>query len=607
MTKQIHNVSQGSQEWLNLRLTKRPASLIGAVMGLSPYTTRNEVLKIYATGIPAEINDFVQQFVFAEGHRVEPLAREIIENTIGEDLSPMVYSKGALSASTDGINFAETIGFECKQWNDDLAKLVIDGVVPDSHMPQVQQSLLVTGADEWYFTVSDGTEEKTVYTVVKPNQSWFNRIEAAWSQFETDLAEYAPIVHNAKPEGEAVKELPALFVHAYGEITTNNMQDFGDALAKSLANSRAIVLVTDQDFANANKAAKQYRDQIEKLEAVKKSMLEQTTSIGEAARMIDEWKEDLRVTALQLEKDVKREDLAKKESIIMGAKYAYADYLIELRKEVLPINLAVEQPIFANAIARKRDYNSMQNAVDTMLANAKIEAAEAANTIKAKLTYLDDVAKDYKFLFNDLQSIIYMTKDHYEMTVRVRIESHKKAEADKLEAQRLQIEAEAKRKAEAEQAAKLEAEREKIRQEEQAKIAEEARLETLRIAEEKLKAEANKPTPEKLRAQAKEMSIAAEYADRNEDRNREKNAALDLMKKADELEKELQETSLYDDSFEVIPTVIEDPLPSTRSTRQRIIWAVVGEFDISYKEAEKLIFDEFYFNEEMEEDEMEAV
>ena len=158
----------------------------------------------------------------------------------------------------------------------------------------------------------------------------------------------------------------------------------------------------------------------------------------------------------------------------------------------------------------------------------------------------------------------------------------------------MQIEAEAKRKAEAEQVAKLEAERKKIRQEELAKIEEEARIETLRITEEKLKAEANKPTPEKLRAQAKEMSIAAEYADRNEDRNREKNAASDLMKKADELEKELQETSFYDDSFEVIPTVIED-LQQPKSIRDLIIWAVVGEFDVSYALAEQMILTEFHY------------
>jgi predicted phage-related endonuclease len=454
-------------------MTKRPASLIAAVMGLSPYQTRDDVLKLYSTGIVPEIDANLQR-IFDNGHRIEPMARSIIENIIGEDLSPVVYSDGLLSCSTDGITFDESIGFECKQWNKKLEQDVIDGIVPDSHMPQVQQCLMITGAQEWYFTVSDGTKENTVYTIVKPDQKWFDRITAAWAQFETDLANYAPVIHAEKPVHDAVKELPALVIHAYGEITTNNMQDFGNALAARLKEVRAIVLIDDKDFANANKAAKDFRGQIVKLEAVKKSMLEQTTSIGEAARLIDSWCEDLRLTALQLEKDVKREDFAKKESIISAARNAWNDYINALSETIKPMRPALTPPNFADAIARKRDYNSMQNGVDTMLANSKIEADAAVKNIREKLDYMDANAKDYRFLFSDMDKMIGFEKDHFEMTVRVRIESHKKAEADKLEAQRIKIqqeeEAKAKRKAEAEQAQKLEDERAEIRKNEQEKI-----------------------------------------------------------------------------------------------------------------------------------------
>lgn len=487
MDKQIHTEKQGSDEWLALRMTKRPASLAAAVMGLSPYMTRNEVLRVYATGIPTEIDSFVEKFVFAEGHRVEPLARGIIENTIGEDLSPVVYSKGLLSASTDGINFAETIGFECKQWNEGLANLVRDGIVPDSHMPQAQQCLFVTEAEEWYFTVSDGTEDKTVFTVVKPSQEWFDRINSAWAQFESDLANYAPVIHDDKPLHDAVKELPALFVHAYGEITTNNMEYYGNALSERLKEVRSIVLVEDKDFANANKAAKDFRYQIEKLRSVKESMLEQTTSIGEAARMIDEWCEDLRVTALQLEKDVKREDAKKKDVIVGSAKFSFDEYLIALDKELSPFHLTIVKPNFAEAIAKKRDYNSMQNAVDTMLANAKIDADAVAKDAREKLAYFNEAAIDYKFLFNDIQQMIGFEKSHFEMAVRVRIDTHKKSEADKVEVQRIQIQAEeeakARKKAEAEQAAKLEEEREVIREEERVKAEEQGRADRAEKAE----------------------------------------------------------------------------------------------------------------------------
>jgi predicted phage-related endonuclease len=469
-------------------MTKRPASLAAAIMGLSPYQTRDDVLKLYSTGIVPEIDANLQR-IFDNGHRIEPMARSIIENIIGEDLSPVVYSDGLLSCSTDGITFDESIGFECKQWNKKLEQDVIAGIVPDSHMPQVQQCLMITGAQEWYFTVSDGTNENTVYTIVKPDKNWFDRITAAWAQFEVDLANYAPVIHSEKPVHDAVKELPALVIHAYGEITTNNMQDFGNALAARLKEVRAIVLIDDKDFANANKAAKDFRGQIVKLEAVKKSMLEQTTSIGEAARLIDSWCEDLRLTALQLEKDVKREDLAKKESIISAARNAWNDYINALSETIKPIRPALTTPNFADAIARKRDYNSMQNGVDTMLANAKIEADAAVKNIREKLDYMDANAKDYRFLFSDMDKMIGFEKDHFEMTVRVRIESHKKAEVDKLEAQRIKIQQEeeekAKRKAEAEQAKKLEAALKEQHAEAMARIAEENRIERERTEAER--------------------------------------------------------------------------------------------------------------------------
>jgi hypothetical protein len=122
------------------------------------------------------------------------------------------------------------------------------------------------------------------------------------------------------------------------------------------------------------------------------------------------------------------------------------------------------------------------------------------------------------------------------------------AVAKQLYAQRLQIEAEATRKAEAEQAAKLESEREKIRAEEQAKLAnviEKTRLATL------------------------------EYT---------KELAEDKAKQA--------ESSFKDDSRELEPTLIK-PIRSNPKTRNRIIGAVAFDFDCSLDDALQIILNEF--------------
>ena len=602
-----HNLIQGTPEWHAYRAEHFNASDAPVMMNCSSYKTRTELLNEFKTGLTQEI-DAATQRRFNDGHRFEELARPLAEKIVGEDLYPVVGSSNKLSASFDGLTLDEAIAFEHKTLNDLIRSASFAEELPLMYRVQMEQQLYVSGAEKCLFLATTWDNDELVnekHFWYFPDLNLREMILAGWDQFQADLETHEVKAVEVKPAAEEILQLPAIVVQVAGGLTASNLPDVIVKFDDFLANANT-VLKTDEDFANGEATAKFARETARKLKLTRQQIIDQVADISEATRVIDLYAGKFDALALQLEKLVKTEKENRKISIMNEAVLAWSNYKTEWEYKLPSIRLTIN-PDFAGAMKGKRTIESLENAVASELANTKIEADKLFKDISAKLTYLNDVAKDYKFLFNDLQSIIYMTKEHYEMTVRVRIESHKKAEADKLEAQRLQIEAEAKRKAEAEQAAKLEAEREKIRQEEQAKIAEEARLETLRIAEEKLKAEANKPTPEKLRAQAKEMSIAAEYADRNEDRNREKNAASDLMKKADELEKELQETSFYDDSFEVMPTVIEDPLPSTRSTRQRIIWAVVGEFDISYREAEKLIFDEFYFNEEMEEDEMEAV
>ena len=603
-----HNLIQGTPEWHAYRAEHFNASDAPAMMNCSSCQTRTELLNTLKTGLTKEADAALQRR-FNDGHRFEELARPLAEKIVGEDLYPVVGSSNKLSASFDGLTLDEAIAFEHKTLNDLIRSASFAEELPFMYRVQMEQQLYVSGAEKCLFMATTWDNDELVnekHFWYFPDLNLREMILAGWDQFQADLETHEVKAIEVKPAAEEILQLPAIVVQVAGGLTASNLPDVIVKFDDFLANANT-VLKTDEDFANGEATAKFARETARKLKLTRQQIIDQVPDISEAKRVIDLYAGKFDALALQLEKLVKTEKENRKISIMNEAVLAWSNYKTEWEYKLPSIRLTINPPDFAGAMKGKRTIESLENAVASELANTKIEADKLFKDISAKLTYLNDVAKDYKFLFNDLQSIIYMTKEHYEMTVRVRIESHKKAEADKLEAQRLQIEAEAKRKAEAEQAAKLEAEREKIRQEEQAKIAEEARLETLRIAEEKLKAEANKPTPEKLRAQAKEMSIAAEYADRNEDRNREKNAASDLMKKADELEKELQETSFYDDSFEVMPTVIEDPLPSTRSTRQRIIWAVVGEFDISYREAEKLIFDEFYFNEEMEEDEMEAV
>jgi putative phage-type endonuclease len=465
---EIHNLVQGSPEWHAHRAQHFNASDAPAMMGVSPYKTRTQLLDELVTGIVPEVDAYTQQ-LFDEGHRFEALARPLAEQIIGEALYPVTGSVDKYSASFDGLTMAEDINWEHKKLNADLRAVMVDGCtgadLPLLYQIQMEHQSMVSGAEKTLFMASewdaDGNLIEERHCWYTPNMALRQDIINGWAQLEKDRETHVPKVIAEKPKAEVVIELPTLFVHAKGEITESNMKEFGAALAERLEAVRAIKLVTDQDFANAKAAAKMFRDQITKLKAAKEAMLSQTVTIGEAARMIDTWSEDLRVTALQLEKDVEREDLAKKRAMVMEADNAFTSHVRELEAEVMPILLNVNPPAFAEAIKGKRNYASMQDAVDTMLSQAKSNADQVAKDIREKLAWCDTNAEGYGFLFADLPQIIHKPMDDFQLLITSRIDQHKKAEEERLEAERERIRQEEEikaRAAAAQEQAKREAE-----------------------------------------------------------------------------------------------------------------------------------------------------
>ena len=113
----IHNVPQGSPEWLSLRSSYFTASEAPAMMGASKYQSRTELLAQKKTGIVPEVSP-AQQKLFDRGHETEALARAIIEAQIGEDLFPVVATEGNLLASVDGMDMLGNVLFEHKLWNE---------------------------------------------------------------------------------------------------------------------------------------------------------------------------------------------------------------------------------------------------------------------------------------------------------------------------------------------------------------------------------------------------------------------------------------------------------------------------------------------------------
>lgn len=444
--KIIENLVQGSPEWLAHRRKYGNASEAPAMLALSPYITRNKLLEMKKLGTDQEFSDFVQTHVLDKGHEVEEKARKILESRLGEPLHPVVGVEGNLSVSFDGLTKDGRIGFECKQWNENLADLVEFGTVPDSHMPQVQQQLMLSGAEKVIFVVSDGTEDKFVTCDVYPDEDWFKRLRTGWAQFFKDLETYEYVEPEKAPEVAVIKPLPSVSMLVSAEVKKSNLPAFVSAAESFIANINTD-LVTDEDFANAEQTVKFCKDAEAQLQATKEGVIAQTESLDEALKTLDHIKEQLRQKRLTLDKLVKSEKENRKNALIQNAQESWREFIKGLEHGR---QLDSFEPDFANAIKGKKLLTAMQNAVDSALANAKVEAQIENDRLAENMEEYQTQASGYEYLFNDLNSILHHPRDAFVAIISSRIAQHKVQEEKRLEMERERVREEVKAEVEKE-------------------------------------------------------------------------------------------------------------------------------------------------------------
>lgn len=444
----ILNAQQGSAEWHAHRAQHFNASDAPAMMGVSPYKTRAQLVREAATGLRDEPKDAHSQQQFALGHRSEALARPHAEVIVGEDLYPVVGSSGKWSASFDGLTLGEDVVFEHKALNREI-RAAFDEIetiapayreeragrcLPIQYRVQMEQQLMVSGAGRALFMASkwNGTE------LVEERHCWYHsdadlrtRIHDGWQQFERDVASFKVSEPEAvAPVGRAPDTLPALRIEVTGAVTASNLAEFK---ATALAAIRAVNrdLKTDQDFANADKAVKWCGDVESRLAAAKEHALSQTASIDALFKTIDDISAEARQVRLDLTKLVDKRKVEIKDGMIVKGREAYQAHIAELNEEIEPLRLVLAQPDFAGAAKGKRTFATLQDAVDSELASAKIAADATAREWRSKLAWFGDEAAEHLFLFSDLQALVQKPADDFRLAVTARIEAHKAAEAKK--------------------------------------------------------------------------------------------------------------------------------------------------------------------------------
>ena len=452
MKRTVLNVKQGSPEWLAARASSDgTASEAPAMKGKSKYQSRQELLTQRKTGITKDVDSFTQA-IFNKGHDTEAKARPLAEEIIGDELSAttiIVEIDGLkLLASLDGITFDDSVIFEHKLWNESLAEQVRSGQLEEHYTIQMDQELLVSGASKCLFMVSDGTRDKNVSMWYESSQEKFDALIAGWKQFHKDLEVHEVAEVKQAPKAQAILALPALSIAIKGEVTLSNLPEFKEAATAYIANINTD-LITDEDFADAEANVKFCEEVESNIEATKKAAISQTASIDELMRTLDFIKAQVRDKRLDLAGKVKSEKENRRISILDKAKLALADHFMALSAEVKPIQLMNVQADFATAIKGKKRFDNMQDAVNAVLANAKIALDAAAKDIRAKQAWLKENADGYQMLFSDIQTIIHKPMEDLQILVRSRILDHQRLEAERETAIKAQAEADAKAKIEA--------------------------------------------------------------------------------------------------------------------------------------------------------------
>lgn len=440
----IHEVSQGTDAWHALRADYLTASEAPAMMGASKYVKRTDLLHAKKTGLDRDVHWWVQRFLFDRGHEVEAMARPIIEEIIGEELYPVVATRGKLMASLDGMTLSGAIIWEHKLWNAELAEQVRAGTLDPHYTWQLDQQLHVTGAEQALFAVSDGTRENMVYLWYRPDPARVKQLHDGWDQFEADLAEFVPTVAEPTPIGRRPEDLPALRIELTGMVTSSNLKAFREH-AMAVLGAIKTDLQTDQDFADADRTVKWCKEVEDRLGAAKQHALSQTSSIEEVFRTIDEIIEETRTKRLELDKLVKARKDAIRLEIKVAAEQAAREHVATLEKRLVPVKLPTVPTDFAGAMKGKKTVASLQDAVDTELARFKIAANNLADKMDANLRTIRAAGND--FLFADLQSLAVKEPEDLAAIIETRIAQHEQAEEQRLERERERIRLEEEAKA----------------------------------------------------------------------------------------------------------------------------------------------------------------
>ena len=238
---------QNSPAWQTWRARVYGASDAAAMLDISPYKSRAQLLHEKATGEIAPVSDWLQH-LFAAGHAAEAAIMPELEARVGEPLYNLVGEiDNHIAASFDGITYDHKTIVEHKLLRDsDTSRkrhdMAARGELAEHDMAQVQQQLLVSGAERCLFCVSDGTAATLAIAEIRPDPEWFVRILGGWKQFTADLAACEDMAFlEAAAEWRAIKTQQTA-IDAAEKAARQRLEAIGEASGRKTLTGGGITL-----------------------------------------------------------------------------------------------------------------------------------------------------------------------------------------------------------------------------------------------------------------------------------------------------------------------------------------------------------------------------
>lgn len=434
---------QGSQAWLDHRAKYNNSSDAPAMMGVSKYKKRDQLLDEAVTGIYPEVDEATQRR-FDDGHRFEALARDWVKENLNITFVPTVFINDGLSASLDGRDITKKRHFEHKSLNKDLVKF-FNGYDKDLDQSKLdkqyriqmeQQFMCNPKAEECLFMASKFDKNNVLlekhYFWYTPDKALQAEIAAGWVQFGKDKKNHKPTIVAPPPIVTTIEPMPAISISVSAQVLDTNVDAVFKHHKTFISDIKpADKLVSDEDFGYGEKLLKFCAEFEKSCKEAENTALNQAASVHDFINKVREMGSSTRDIRLVYEKVIDKKKDSIKKAAIKKASDEYDTKLIE-QETLLGIELSphLAAPKFAEAIKNSKKIESMQSKINDCLAKAKSELTTVVAAITEKLNYLSTVDQSYQHLINEADLV------HFDLDViKLKVDAIK-ADEDKRIAER---------------------------------------------------------------------------------------------------------------------------------------------------------------------------